>query len=124
MPLGDTLAPLVSDPIRVRIDIFRDRLAGPDSANEVGNIAYAFFVKLFEAGGEHNRRPDGSPVMLVNGHHVAQDMATLVKAEWERRLRPITTSPHSPQDAPNDTETAPDMAGTAAADSGASGAQQ
>ena len=92
MPLGDTLNPLVSDPIRVRIDIFRDRLAGPESANEVGNLAYAFFVKLFEAGGEHNRRPDGSPVMVGNGHHAAQKMAEVVKAEWESRLRPMADS--------------------------------
>ena len=88
MPLGATLAPLASDPIRVRIDIFRDRLAGPDSANEVGNLAYAFFVKLFEAGGEHNRRPDGSPVMVGNGHHAAQKMAEMVRLEWESRLNP------------------------------------
>ncbi len=98
MPLGDTLNPLVSDPIRVRIDIFRDRLAGPDSANEVGNLAYAFFVKLFEAGGEHNRRPDGSPVMVGNGHHAAQKMAEVVKAEWESRLRPVQAPEGSPAD--------------------------
>lgn len=106
MPLGDTLTPLVSDPIRVRIDIFRDRLAGPDSANEVGNLAYAFFVEIFEAGGEGNRRPDGSPVMMGNGHHVAQKMAEVVKAEWTSRLWPVQDA-QSRAAAP---EAAPDMA--------------
>ena len=116
MPLGDTLAPLVSDPIRVRIDIFRDRLAGPDSANEVGNLAYAFFVKLFEAGGEHNRRPDGSPVMVGNGHHAAQKMAEVAKAEWESRLWPL-----QPVGAPQPT---PDTPAPAPAVPGAAGAAQ
>ena len=88
MPLGATLAPLASDPIRVRIDIFRGRLAGPGSANEVANLAYAFFVKLFEAGGEYNIRPDGSPVLTCNGHHAAQKMAEMVRLEWESRLNP------------------------------------
>lgn len=75
--------------VPVRIDIFLDRLAGEDSANEVANLAYAFFVKLFEAGGEHNRRPDGGRVMVGNGHHAAQHMAALVVEEWKRRTEPL-----------------------------------
>lgn len=50
--------------------------------NEAANAVYKVLVKLFEAGGEHNRYEDGSPLLACHGHHRAQKVTEMVMQEW------------------------------------------
>lgn len=80
------MATIQNDKIEIQITIPRDRLAGPNSSETVEYVAYDLFAALFEYGGELNHRPDGSRVLICNGHHVAQKMSELVRQEWESHL--------------------------------------
>jgi hypothetical protein len=74
--------------LEIRIDL--DALASDDpntATAEVEQAAYSLGQALFEAGAEHNTRPDGRRVMPHgNGHHLAQDLAEVVGKLWRDRI--------------------------------------
>lgn len=74
--------------IEIRVNL--DHLADPEfAAAEVGNAVYKLAQLFFERGGEDNRRPDGSRVLVCNGHHVAQGLAETAQARWKQYEQPL-----------------------------------
>ena len=73
------------DTLTIEITIKRSELANPAIADSVvGNHVYLLANAIFEWGGEHNRRADGTPVLRCHGHHVAQGIAETTVARWRQ----------------------------------------
>ena len=71
------------DAAPVDIDVRRTWLRR-DGEIEVSNLVYRLAQAIYEWGGEHNHDEDGKPILVGNGHHMAQELCTAAADIWKR----------------------------------------